>query len=96
MTTDDLRRAVESSQRGRGTAMTTDKKRVRAVVRVVLDIEADSVWDDECSWAQIARQAEDSVRGLLTNGNPLSLKEIPHRLKSFEMVEVKVRPERKT
>lgn len=70
-------------------------QRVRAMVRVVLDIEADSVWGDNCSWSQIAKQAEDSVRGLLMNGNPLCLKEIPHRIKSFEMVEVKVRPESK-
>ncbi len=68
-------------------------RRVRAMVRVVLDVEADSVWGGDCSWDQIAKQAEDSVRGLLTNGNPLCLKEIPHRIKSFEVVEVKVRTE---
>ena len=69
------------------------KGRVRAVVRVVLDVEADSVWGTETTWDQIARQAEDGVRGLLTNGNALALKELPRRIKSLQMIEVKVHPE---
>jgi hypothetical protein len=64
--------------------------RVKAVVQVVLEIQADSVWSTGTTWDQIAKQAEDSVRGLLTNDNPLTLKEIPRRLVSLKMIEVKV------
>ena len=71
------------------------KKRVRATVRVVMDVEAGSVWGDDCTWEQIAKQAEDGVRGLLTNDNDLSLKDIPKRIRSLEIVEVIVRKEEK-
>ncbi len=69
------------------------KKRVRAVVRVIMDIDSDSVWGDDCSFLQIAKQAEDGIRGLLTNGHALALKTLPRRIRSLEMVEVIVKPE---
>lgn len=68
-------------------------KRVRAMVRVVMDVESDSVWGSETTWDQIATQAEDGVRGMFLNGNPLAMKDIPHRIKSLEVVEVRVTPE---
>ena len=68
-------------------------KRVRATVRVVMDVEADSVWTSETTWDQISKQAEDSVNGLLLNGNSLTLKEIPKRIKSLKVIEVNVREE---
>lgn len=73
--------------------MSNSKKRVRAVVRVTMDIEADSVWGGDCNWDQIAKQAEDEVRGLLTSGNPLRLPGIPRRIKSLEVVQVIVSSE---
>lgn len=69
--------------------------RVRATVQVVLEVEADAVWSTDTTWDQIAKQAEDSVRGLLTNNNDLTLKEIPRRIKSLQVVEVKIRAESK-
>ncbi len=66
------------------------KRRVKAIVRVTLDVEADSVWNGDCTFEQIAKQAEDGVRGLLTQGNPLNAHELPRRIKSMEMVEVRV------
>lgn len=71
-------------------------KRVRATVKVILEIEADSVWSADTTWDQIAKQAEDGVRGLLTQHNALTLKEIPNRIRSLQMVEVVVRSERGT
>jgi hypothetical protein len=70
-----------------------NKRRVKAIVRVVMDVEADGVWGGDCNWDQIAKQAEDSVRGLLTNGNELTLKEIPRRIRGLDVVEVVVRNE---
>ncbi len=67
-------------------------KRVMAVVRVTMDVEADSVWTADTTWEQIAKQAEDSVRGVLTNNNPLSLVHLPRRISNLQMVEVKVVP----
>jgi len=69
-------------------------KRVRAIVRITLDVEADSVWGGECTFDQIAKQAEDGVRGLFTNSNPLTLKDVPRRIKSMEMVQVIISPEK--
>ena len=69
------------------------KNRVRATVRVVLEIESDSVWGSDTTFDQIEKQAVDSVRGLLTNSNPLSLSEIPRRIRSLETIEVKVTKE---
>lgn len=66
------------------------KQRVKAVVRVTVDIEDDSVWGDDCTFAQIAKQAEDGVRGLLTSGNELALKGLNRRIRSLEFVEVRV------
>lgn len=66
----------------------TTTSRVRATVRVVLDVEADSVWSGDTTWDQIAKQAEDDVRGLLTTNNELLLREIPKRIKSLRTVEV--------
>lgn len=65
--------------------------RVRAIVRVVLEVEADSVWGTDTTWEQISKQAEDGVRGLFTNNNIHCLQEIPRRVKSLEVIEVKVR-----
>ena len=73
----------------------SDTKRLRAVVRVTMDIESSSVWGSSTSWDQISKQAIDNVRGLLTQGNPLTLPEIPRRIHSLEMVEVRVFPEQK-
>lgn len=69
--------------------------RVRATVRVMLDVEADSVWSSDTTWDQITKQAEDGVRGLLTGGNKLCLEDIPRRIKSLEVVEVKVSKEKR-
>ena len=71
-----------------------NKDRVKATVRVVLDIEAHGAWGSDWTCDQIAKQAEDSVRGLLTNNNELTLKEIPKRIRSLEVVEVIVRKEK--
>lgn len=68
-------------------------ERVRAIVRVVIDVDSDSVWGSDTTWDQIAKQAEDGVRGLLTNNNPLTLKNIPLSIKSLQVVEVIVRKE---
>lgn len=70
------------------------KDRVKAVVRVVIEVEADSVWSSDTTWDQIEKQAEDSVRELLTNLNPLTVKDIPKRIVSLQVLEVKVRKER--
>jgi hypothetical protein len=67
--------------------------RVRAVVKVILEVEADSVWSSNTTWDQIAGQAEDSVRGLLTSGNALAMRTLPQRIMSLQMVEVKIRQE---
>ncbi len=66
------------------------KKRVKAIVRVVLDIEDDSVWGGDCTFEQIAKQAEDGVKGLLTNGNALALKDLNLKIRSLDMLEVRV------
>lgn len=71
-----------------------NKNRVKATVRVVLDIEADGVWGSDCTCDQIAKQAEDNVRGLLIHGNELALAKIPKRISSLEVVEVIVRKEK--
>lgn len=70
-----------------------DGKRVRAVVRVVLEVEADSVWSTDTTWEQISKQACDSVKGLLSSGNELALRSLWHRIKGMTMIEVKVRQE---
>lgn len=62
-------------------------------MKVVLEIEADSVWGTDCTFDQIIKQAEDGVRVLLTNDNPLSLKDIPRKIRSLEMVAVRVQKE---
>lgn len=67
--------------------------RIKAVVRVVLDVEADSVWSGETTWNQVAEQAANGVRGLFTNSNIHTLKDIPRVVKNIEVVEVKVRLE---
>lgn len=69
--------------------------RVRAVVRVIAEIEADSVWGGDTTWEQIAKQAEDGVRGLLTNNNAAALAGLTRRIRSLEFVGVNVRPEDK-
>ncbi len=52
------------------------------------------MWSSETTWDQISKQAEDNVRGLLLNGNKLTLPEISHRIKSLEVVEVRVTHEK--
>lgn len=69
------------------------KERVRAVVRVTMDVEAGSVWSSDTTWDQIAKQAEDGVRGLLLNGNPLTMKDLPRRILSLTTTAVIVRKE---
>lgn len=76
--------------RGGRVPMIDSDRRVRAVVQVVMEIEAGSVWSGDTTWSDIARQAEDGVRGLLTGGNVLALKELPRKIKSLRMVEVQV------
>jgi len=71
------------------------EKRLRAVVRVTMDVEAGSVWGSDTSWEQIEKQAIDGVRGLLMNGNVLALKDLPRKIRGLEMVEVRVMPETK-
>lgn len=68
-------------------------KRVKAITRVVIDVEADAVWGGDCTFDQIYKQAEDSIRGLLTSRNDVVLAEIPKRVKSIEVVEVRVTEE---
>lgn len=63
-------------------------KRLRAVVRVVLEVESDSVWSDSTTFEQVSKQACDDVRGLLLNGNLITLGQLPRRIKSLETVEV--------
>jgi len=58
-----------------------------------MDVEADSVWGSSTTWDQISKQAEDGVRGMFLNGNKHAMQEIPHRIKSLEVVEVRVTPE---
>ena len=69
------------------------EKRVRATVRVTMDVEADSVWGSDTTWEQIYKQAEDGVCGLLTNGNELALKNLNRRIKNLQVVQVVVSPE---
>ena len=70
--------------------------RVRAIVRVVMDVEADSVWGSGTTWDQIAKQAEDGVRGMLTNGNKyITSEDIARTIRSLEVVEVRVLKEGK-
>lgn len=64
--------------------------RVKATVRVVLDIEADSVWGSDCTFEQIEKQAISDVHGLLLNDNPLCLKTLCKRIKTLETIEVRV------
>jgi hypothetical protein len=73
----------------------TTPNRVRAVVRVIMDVESDSVWSGTTTFDQIAKQAADGVKGMLTSNNELLLKDIPRRVKSVECIEVKVYPEEK-
>lgn len=68
-------------------------KRVRAVVRVILDVESESVWASDTTFDQITKQACDDVRGLLTSGNDLALKNLTRRIRGLEVVEVKVAAE---
>ncbi len=74
----------------------TSSNRLRAVVRVVMDVEADSVWGGDTTFDQVAKQAQDGVEGLLTNGNILCLKDLHRRIKSLEVIEVRVIKEQKT
>ncbi len=66
------------------------KKTVKATVRVVVDVEADSTWSSDTSFDQISSQAEDGVRNLLTGGNKLLAEEIPRRIRSIEFISVRV------
>ncbi len=50
------------------------KKTVKATVRVVVDVEADSTWSSDTSFDQISSQAE----------------EIPRRIRSIEFISVRV------
>lgn len=70
--------------------------RLRAVVRVVMDVEDDSVWSGDTTFDQVAKQAQEGVQGLLMNGNILCLKDLPRRIKSLEVIEVRVIKEQKT
>ena len=70
--------------------------RVRAIVRVVMDVEADSVWGTGTTWDQIAKQAEDGVRGMLPNGNKyITSEDIARKIRRLEVIEVQVRKESK-
>ena len=63
-------------------------RRLNAVVRVVLEVEADSVWSDNTTIDQIVKQAVTDVRGMLTT--ELSLKTLQQKIKSIETVGVNV------
>lgn len=65
-------------------------KRVKAIARVVLEVEADGVWGGDCTFDQIYKQAEDGIRGLFTSRNGTILAEVPKRVKSITVVEVRV------
>ncbi len=68
--------------------------RVRAVVRVVVDIEADSVWSGTTTFDQIKDQASSGVINMLQSGNELMLKDIPRRVHAVELLSVTVTPEK--
>ena len=63
---------------------------VKAIVRVILDIESDSVWGDSTSWKQVVDDAEIGVKNVLSSGNDLALKGLIRRIRSVEMVEARV------
>jgi hypothetical protein len=69
------------------------KRRVRAIVTVVLEVESGSVWTGDTSFDQIAKQAEDGIEGMLLSGNDLALKDLPRRIQSVKMTGVRVVPE---
>ncbi len=64
--------------------------KVRAIVRVVMEVDSNSVWSGSTTWDQISKQAEDAVRGLLTGGNELALKDLQWLIKSLKFVGVKI------
>jgi hypothetical protein len=66
------------------------KRQLKAIVRVVLEVEDDSTWSADTNFDQIAKQAEDGVRGLLTSGNNLLAGEISRRIRGIQMVSVRV------
>lgn len=63
-------------------------KRLKAVVRVEIDIEADSVWSSDASFEQVEKQAIIDIRGVLTQPEFTNGK-----IRSMKVVEVRVRPE---
>jgi hypothetical protein len=65
-----------------------NKGRVKATVRVVMDVEDDSVWGSDTTWEFIVKDAENGVRNVLTQGNELALKALQRRIKSVQMVSV--------
>ena len=70
------------------------KGRVRATVRVTLDIESDSVWGSDWKVEDISREAIDGVVTMLTQGNKLAIQTLPRRIVGKpEVVAVTVRPE---
>lgn len=62
------------------------KTRVRAIVRVTVDILASSVWDGTTDWDQIYKQAECDVRDMLNN--PMSLVTTPESIRNIDVVNV--------
>lgn len=66
------------------------ERHVKAVARVLIDVDVNSVWSGDCTFDQIYKQAEDSVRGLLTQRNGEAIAGLPKRVKSIEVVEVRV------
>ena len=65
--------------------------RMKATVRVVLEVEADSVWGDDTTIAQVVKQASADVIALLTGDNPhLTVKDIQSRVRGVDCVEVRV------
>lgn len=63
---------------------------VKAIAKVVLEIEASGVWSGDSTFDQIYRQACESVKGLLSSESDVILRSIPKRVSSVEIVEVRV------
>jgi len=63
----------------------SDDRRLKAYVRVMIDIDADSVLGRNTTWDNV-EQATDAVRNLLTSGNKLALEALPQHIRSVETV----------
>lgn len=60
--------------------------RIKAIVRVVIDVKVDSVWGSDTTWDQIAKQAMTQAEGMIE-------KQSNSKARIVELVEVRCIPE---